>query len=350
MRAELEGVAEFLDVSADGAFDVPSQEAIDYFRRKGLTPTFSYAEMLGKAHDQAFTVAKMMDMDLLKQVRDSLDMALANGTPFGEWKKTIAPMMKQAGWWGVVPMLDPQTGRLVNAQTGSAWRLETIFRTNLQNAYSAGQWAQMEQQADAAPYLLYDAIDDHRTRPAHRAWDGVVLPMSDPWWRTHTPPCGWNCRCGVIQLSPEQLGRMGISPRQQAPNDGIYKWTNPRTGDILSVPNGVDPGFDYNPGVDLAAHLRKVAIEKAQALPQEMLTAAAVAMQRALPGADVSPELVASTARLETAQTAYERVFKMPAPDPLGIDPLEVAAVLEQAIVDGVALPDGYDWWRNGWA
>lgn len=349
MRSDLAGALDFLEVEAGSAFDVPAQEAIDYFQRKGLAPTFHYAEMLGKAHDQAFTVAKMMDVDLLQQVRNSLDMALANGVPFGEWKKQLAPVLKSAGWWGVVPMIDPQTGRLVNAQTGSAWRLETIFRTNMQGAYAAGQWGVIEEQAAVAPFLMYDAIDDFRTRPAHKAWDGVVLPVDSPWWATHNPPCGWNCRCGVIQLDPVQLGEMGLSPRTEAPNDGSYNWTNPRTGDVLRVPNGVDPGFDYNPGVELAAHLRQVLAEKAQELPQDLLNAAAIAMQRALPGAVVSPELAASTARLETAQTAYERVFKVPAPDPLGIDPLDVATVLEQAIVDGVALPDGYDWWLGGW-
>ncbi len=34
----------------------------------------------------------------------------------------------------------------------------------------------------------------------------------------------------------------------QAPNNGEYEWTNPHTGEIIQVPNGIDPGWAYNPG------------------------------------------------------------------------------------------------------
>ena len=34
----------------------------------------------------------------------------------------------------------------------------------------------------------------------------------------------------------------------KAPDDGTYEWTNPHTGEIITVPNGIDPGWAYNPG------------------------------------------------------------------------------------------------------
>ncbi len=33
-----------------------------------------------------------------------------------------------------------------------------------------------------------------------------------------------------------------------APQDGTYEWVNPRTGEVLDIPNGIDPGFASNPG------------------------------------------------------------------------------------------------------
>jgi len=95
--AEKTGIVDFLDIPTGDAFDVSPEAAISFFRAKGLRPTFSYADMLGEAHDHSFTVAKMMDVDMLGQVRASLDSALANGTPFKTWAKELEPLLKSGG-------------------------------------------------------------------------------------------------------------------------------------------------------------------------------------------------------------------------------------------------------------
>jgi SPP1 gp7 family putative phage head morphogenesis protein len=277
--AERTGVADYFDVETADVFDVPPERAIAYFRAKGLRPTFSYADMLGAAHDQAFTVAKMLDVDMLGQVRASLESALANGTSFGEWKRELEPILKAGGWWGDREIVDPATGAKVPARLGSAWRLETIFRTNMQTAYAAQAWREIEEQADAAPFLMYDAVDDFRTRPLHASWDRRVLPVSSAWWKTHYPPNGYNCRCGVIQLSADQLADMGLSPTP-APEGGTYKWTNPRTGEVVRVPEGIDPGFDRNPGLSDAGDARALLREKVDVLPPSMQEAAKAAIRR----------------------------------------------------------------------
>lgn len=278
-----EGLADFidtLDIASGDAFDVAPAKAIDYFKRKGLRASYSYADMIGEANDAAFTVAKMMDVDLLGQVRQSLDAAIASGTSFGQWKREIAPILKAAGWWGESEMPDPLTGEAKRVQLGSAWRLETIFRTNMQTAYAAGQWKEIQEQADLAPFLMYDAVDDFRTRPLHAAWDGTVLPVKSAWWKTHYPPNGWNCRCGVIQMDADQLREMGLTPRADPPDDGTFTWTNPRTGEVMRVPNGIDPGFNRNAGAKFSDELRDLLDEKVQTLPPSMQKAIAAATRR----------------------------------------------------------------------
>jgi hypothetical protein len=40
-----------------------------------------------------------------------------------------------------------------------------------------------------------------------------------------------------------------------APAITYRDWTNPRTGEVVKVPEGIDPGFAYNPGQAFLAAL-----------------------------------------------------------------------------------------------
>ncbi len=236
-------------------FALTPAQALKFFRGKGLKTSFAWQDMWQQEHDAAFTVAKMMDVDLLSDVRAAVDKAVADGQSFQQFKKELKPRLVDAGWWGKADMVDPLTGETKMVQLGSVRRLRTIFRVNMQTSYSAGDWSQIQETKADAPYLMYDAVDDNRTRPQHRAWDNKVLPVDDPWWDTHKPPNGWNCRCSVVQLSKRQLEAMGKTV-DQAPPDRTREYTNPRTGEITRVPEGIDPGWAYNPGKDRLAHLK----------------------------------------------------------------------------------------------
>ncbi len=87
-------------------------------------------------------------------------------------------------------------------------------------------------------------------RPLHELWDGTTLPIDDPWWDTHFTPNGWNCHCTTIQISERQKSQLAASGRisTDAPAGRTRSVTNPRTGETVDVPDGVDPDFAYNPG------------------------------------------------------------------------------------------------------
>ena len=288
-------ILEFLDVPVASAWDMPPEEALDFLRRKGLRPTFDYRDMVGDEHARAFTIAKMMDADLLATVQESLTDAVARGVPFEAWADSIVPTLQAKGWWGRQQVVDPVTGQVVVAQLGSPSRLQTIYRTNMQSAYAAGNWDAIEDQADLAPFLLYDAVDDHRTRPEHAAWDGLVLPITDPWWKTHYPPNGWNCRCSVIQLSAEEVADLGLAPARAAPKEKGSLWTNPRTGKRERVPKGVDPGWANNSGEARAKVLRDQVQTKVQGYPPEFAQAALKGYRAAIDAGKAAADVVAGS-------------------------------------------------------
>lgn len=190
---KITGIASFGDAHVSIGFDVTPQQAVDYFRSKGLRESFNYDDLLAEEHATAFTVAKMADIDLLRDVHESLQQALQDGVRFRDWADMLKPTLQARGWWGRQAVRDPVTGATVVSELGSARRLETIFRTNMQSAYAVGQWQQIKEQQADAPYLMYDAVDDYRTRAQHAAWDNKVLPVSSQWWDTHSPPNGYNC-------------------------------------------------------------------------------------------------------------------------------------------------------------
>lgn len=263
-----------------GTFELPPEEALAYFRQKGLKPSFAWQDMAQPgAHAESFTIAKMMDIDMLGDVRKSLDEALATGKPFKAWAAEITPMLQAKGWWGRQLVTDPKTGEQVMAQLGSAARLETIFRTNLQSAYAAGKWDEIVRQADDAPYLMYDAIDDFRVRHEHKAWDGTVLPVFSEWWKVHYPPAGWNCRCGTIQLSEDELEAMGLKVSRE-PRTAMRTWKNPRTGEEVEVPVGVDPGFGNTPSPIPSHASQKLVNEKVRQLPQDLAASANLGLEQ----------------------------------------------------------------------
>ncbi|WP_368565502.1 phage minor head protein [Pseudoxanthomonas sp. UTMC 1351] len=255
-------------MTIQSGFDVSPEDALRFFRAKGLRTTFAWQDQWAAEHELAFTVAKMADLDLLADVRDAVDVAIAEGQTLAQFKKQLEPILIKAGWWGQREQADPSSGEKRLVQLGSARRLETIFRTNMMTAYSAGEWTQIEATADSAPYLMYDAVDDTRTREQHRAWDGLVLRWDDPWWNTHRPPNGWNCRCSVIQLGPRDLRAMDRDGPDTAPLVKRREVINTRSGEVMQVPLGIDAGFDYNPGRQRQAQLDLRLAEKRAAFAE----------------------------------------------------------------------------------
>ena len=222
-------------------------EAVEHFRAKGFLLGFDWRDVEAEEHVVAFTVAKAMRLDILEDVREAVDAAIAEGSTFREFARRLEPLLRRKGWWGRQEMVDPVTGETRVVQLGSPRRLRTIFDTNVRTATAYGRWERIERLKNVMPYLRYVAVLDARTRPDHALWHGTVLPVDHPWWNTHHPPNGWHCRCTVVQLSSRDLDRYGyqVSPDPVA---RTREWTNRRTGAVVAVPVGIDPGFAHNVG------------------------------------------------------------------------------------------------------
>lgn len=255
---------------------LPNREAQSHVDRKVLRPAFAWQDSTAEEHAIAFTVAKMMDEDMLAETQKALQDALAQGTDFATFKARLKPYLMARGWWGKQLMGDPQDGEIKLVQLGSTRRLRTIYHTNLHSAYAAGQWARIERNKKAFPYLKYIPSDAAFPREEHRRFYGMILPVDDPFWQTHMPPNGWGCRCNVRALTRAQAEKEGISPSPQLED---VEHINTRTGEVEHYPEGVDPSFAHNPGDRLGA-LLQLAEEKHGAPFARQLTDKIAWMQR----------------------------------------------------------------------
>lgn len=250
---------------------LPPAEAIDYFRQKGYRIGFDYRDIWQQEHQAAFTVAKAMQIDLLQDIRAQVDAALVNGSTFAAFKDALMPNLVKQGWWGRQMMADPVSGESTEVQLGSPRRLKVIYDTNLRTAHAEGQWARIQEVKETLPFLMYDHTPSAHERKEHKAWDGLVLPVDDPWWLAHYPVKAWGCKCRAVQVGQRQLDRLGLKAGQ-APAEQYVSYTNKRTGEVQQIPAGVDPAFHYPPGGRLAS-LGKMLADKVEQAPATIGTA-----------------------------------------------------------------------------
>ncbi|MDD5274378.1 MAG: phage minor head protein, partial [Methylovulum sp.] len=204
-----------------------------------VLPDVYYGQLQGLARQKAFSIAGIASYDQLKAVLDDLNKAQANGQTFKQWKRNQSVKDLE------LPL----------------YRLDNIFRTNIQGQYMRGRWEQIIRTQETRQYLMYDAINDNRTRPAHKALDGFIRPVNDPIWRRISPLNGYRCRCGLISLTEAQ------AKARSADGKGLNKVYNPGTMQP-------DTGWDYSPqdslkGISKAIGQRKaVGGALANALPE----------------------------------------------------------------------------------
>ena len=264
---------------------LPPKEAIAYFKAKGFNQveSWDWRDMWQTQHATAFTVAKSAGFDVLKDIQAATDAAISQGLTLKQFSAQLTPILQAKGWWGKKELPDPLTGEVKEVQLGSPRRLRIIYDTNMRMSYAAGEWARIQRTKKTAPYLRYSAILDGRTRPLHRAWDGTTLPVDHAWWKTHFPPNGWRCRCSTIQLSAHDLEALGyeVSPD---PADDPTVYTNERTGEVMTVPRGIDPGFAYNPGeAALDGHAARALMGKLVDTSPDMAAAQATSARFVVP-------------------------------------------------------------------
>lgn len=218
----------------------PFKEAMAYLNQKLPLPTRGHEDVYGAQHDHAFMVAGANRTAILEGFFNGIKAAQANGETLADFRKRFDQIVAASGW---------------DYHGSRGWRSKLIYRENLRNAYNAGREQQM---ADpdflaAHPYMEYVHSGAEHYRPQHKAWDGLILRADDPIWNTISPSNGYGCACKKFARSERYLKRTG-KKLGTAPVLEYRDHVDKRTGEVLRIPKGIDPGFDVRPGSSWQRH------------------------------------------------------------------------------------------------
>ncbi len=213
---------------------LPFDEAIEHFgSRIPVTPE-QFASLGDQAKTRAFMVGGVARMDLVEGIHQAVLDAIKNGETLADFQGRVDGLFATQGF--------------VTGEGGlGAWRLETIFRTNIQTAYSVGRHEQMVDMKEDFPYWEYDAVNDGNTRPEHAALDGKVFPADHPFWDTWYPPNGYNCRCGVNPIHKYVAEEEGVEIETEDPTGKLIEPIDAAGNKLPARPLMPDPGFATNP-------------------------------------------------------------------------------------------------------
>ena len=217
-------------------FNTPPADNVAFMMAKKPELHFDYDEIKFEAHQRAFTVAKVTQIELLAEIQESLENAFIEGQSYQTWLKNLKPTLEKRGWLGATSVTNPKTGETKDIFVG-ARRLKTIFYTNARTAYAQSE-ARAGYELPLSQYIRYVAIMDNRVRPEHAALHGKIAHRDDKFWETNYPPNGWNCRCAVEFVSKDEMDARGWAEMSDiekrlnfAEDDWAYDTRNLAKGD-----------------------------------------------------------------------------------------------------------------------
>lgn len=209
---------------------LPFAEAIEFWRNKVKLGPGEFSRLSAEAKVKAFAISGIAKGAELDTVFDNLLASMEKGITFEEFKSRSGDIFTRRGW----------TGK-------RAWRVDNIFRTNIQTAYNVGRYNRLKDMTDSFPYWKYSAVNDTRTRPTHLAMNGKVFAARHPFWDQWYPPNGYRCRCSVIPLTASQVKKRGLTVETEIPQ--LIEPIDPVTGNTMPARQLIpDPGFAHHPG------------------------------------------------------------------------------------------------------
>jgi hypothetical protein len=178
-------------------------------RELALSPAFG-----PEAKTRAFFSAKVAQAHILDRLREVSDDFSSGKTNLAEARTRLKAFLSGRGY-----SPDNVAAGKNEDRNNSLSNLASTARIDLilnQNARMAAAVAAREVSMDPDilerwPYFRYVPSRSKNKREAHQAFYNLVLRKDDPFWRTHTPPLDFNCKCSLEDADQDDADAAGGS-------------------------------------------------------------------------------------------------------------------------------------------
>ncbi len=185
-------------------------KAVQSLSSRNVLTRPQYDALDASARAKAFTVAGVDAQATLTKIRDVLATNVAKGASYEAFKQEVLSAVDSGTF-------------LSDAHQ------ETVFRTNVQSAFSDGQASVLAHPLirSGFPYSTYDAIHDDRVREDHLALEkyGIsgtnIYRNDDPVFQMFRPPWDYNDRCSWTPITVRQAAERGIPEAQEWLKTGV---------------------------------------------------------------------------------------------------------------------------------
>lgn len=157
------------------------QAAAKLLGQEELVTRERFNRLRAQARARAFTVARLQDMAVMRDMRDAVVKAIDGGESFADFRASIERIMAERGWTGTDP-----------------WHQEIIYKTNVDTAYSAGRWDQARE-AGIRYWRYLPSIADN-PREEHKQFYDQVYPLGEG----PMPPLDFGCKCSWESVLPDE--------------------------------------------------------------------------------------------------------------------------------------------------
>lgn len=243
-----------------------NDQASAFIRNKPALTKAAFNKLLPELKAHAFTIAGIECLRIQQSIRDEI-ATIPQGAL---WADVKAAVLAQLDPYFVDPAADAETQE--KQRRGANRRAELLVRTHTSMAYAQVAYEAADQERELFPFWQYVTLGDGGVRPSHAALDGIVLPHDHPFWKSHTPPWDWGCRCQFIPLTEDDVAELqdldkALPPEKQKVLDKaareklekentIYRTSNLAEGTGHPVPYNIQspaesgkPGaFTWQPG------------------------------------------------------------------------------------------------------
>jgi len=202
--------------------------AADWWANLTLLPKPAFLQLGDELRRAAYTMAGVLDVDLLTDTYNLVGQAQAEGWDRTRFREELAAAFARRG-----------------AAPTSTWHADLVLNNNLRQTAGAVRRRALGTPGArrAVPYLQFRTVFDEkvRARPEHhhQIMSGLRFANGHPIWDTWWYPAGHGCRCLVVAISAPAARREGLVGMEP---DG--PWPQNPNGTGLALP---DPGFRGGP-------------------------------------------------------------------------------------------------------